>query len=111
MSETTSAEGAEIVAVQPLTDDEAWDYALQTIRGIDGNRHDAILGYARTWADSTEIDYDDGPASIGFTRDGETYWFLIEDGCCSWDIDNPLEAMLNTLINELAELKGQRDGR
>lgn len=76
-----------------MTIDE-WNHALSQIHV---GEH-AELEFARTWADSVEVDYDEGPCAIGFMKNGGTYWYLIDD--VGWDADDPRSEMLAAALEE-----------
>lgn len=85
-------------------DDKERGEWLHALSHIHEGEH-AELEFARTWADSVEVDYDEGPCAIGFTKNGATYWYLIDD--VGWDADDPRSEMLAAALAERNDLRTQ----
>ncbi len=75
---------------------DEWQHAIQYIHEAER----AVLEFAKTWADSWSVDYDEGPSGIEFQKNGASYWYLIDD--IGWDADDPRSELIVALLAKLA---------
>jgi hypothetical protein len=87
-----------------------FEQALEQIRRTftDADEVERELRWAKSWADSIEVDWDDEYSAILFRKDGSEYAFLLGDN--QWDCDDPRSELLAAALDrvDVAEAAARR---